>query len=221
VAPAGDFAVFESAASLTGFNNDGFSEVFRYDALSDDLACVSCALTNVIPTSEATLPSHGLGLSDDGRVFFSSGEALAPGDNNSAIKDAYEWEEGHTFLISSGISPDDSGIFGISRDGTDANFFTRETLVGTDHNGRLMKIYDARHLGGFLLYPPPVPCQASDECHGPGTQAAGPPAIGTYQGTGGNVESQPKKPHKKHHKKPKHRHHRHRKPPHSKKGSTR
>jgi hypothetical protein len=212
-APSGDFVAFPSTNSLTAFHNDGFSEVFRYDAVANELDCVSCAITNVIPTSGATLPSRGLGLSDDGRVFFTSGEALAPGDNNGSTRDAYEWEEGTTDLISSGVSQDDSGIFSISGDGTDANFFTRETLVGTDQNGRLMKIYDARHLGGFLLYPPPVPCQASDECHGPGSQAAGPPPIGTYKGKGGNVAKKKKKKGRKHH-------HHHRRPRHHQRGGA-
>ena len=42
-------------------------------------------------------------------------------------------------------------------------------LVPQDQNGTLTKIYDARANGGFLFIPDPVPCQASDECHGPGT----------------------------------------------------
>ena len=205
VAPSGDFAAFVSTGSLTEFHSAGFSEVFRYDDGSQALDCVSCATTNVIPTSAATLPPNGLGLSNDGRVFFTSGEALAPGDNNGSTRDAYEWEEGTTDLISSGVSQDDSGIFSVSADGTDANFFTRETLVGTDLNGRLMKIYDARHLGGFLLNPPRVPCQASDECHGPGSQAAGPPPIGTYKGKGGNIKK--KRGHKHHHHHRRSRHH--------------
>jgi hypothetical protein len=47
-----------------------------------------------------------------------------------------------------------------------------------------MKIYDAREGGGFLFNPPPPPCKASDECHGPGTQVASPPPIGTIEGSG-------------------------------------
>jgi hypothetical protein len=187
VAPSGDFAAFVSRKALTGFHNDGFSEVFRYAAKDARLDCVSCAPTNVIPTSDATLPAQGSGLTDDGRVFFSSGEALSPGDTNGSNLDAYEWETGTIDLVSTGLSPFDSEIFSVSADGTDALFFTRETLVGTDRNGDLMKIYDARHLGGFLLNPPPVPCQASDECHGPSSVVPAPPEIGTYEGQGGNV----------------------------------
>ena len=45
-----------------------------------------------------------------------------------------------------------------------------------------MKIYDARENGGFLFDPPTQPCKASDECHGAGTEAPGPPNINTFTG---------------------------------------
>jgi hypothetical protein len=71
-----------------------------------------------------------------------------------------------------------------SADGKDVFFFTRQSLAPQDENGSSMKIYDAREGGGFLYNPPPQPCKASDECHGPGTQQAPPPAINTIEGTG-------------------------------------
>ena len=37
-----------------------------------------------------------------------------------------------------------------------------------------MRIYDAREDGGFFKLPAAVPCQASDECHGPEQPAARP-----------------------------------------------
>ena len=48
-----------------------------------------------------------------------------------------------------------------------------------------MKVYVARVGGGFRQDAPAPPCQASDECHGPGTEAAPPPNIGTFLGVGG------------------------------------
>ena len=36
--------------------------------------------------------------------------------------------------------------------------------------------------------PDPVPCKASDECHGAGSAAPGPLPIGTITGSGGNAE---------------------------------
>ena len=52
-------------------------------------------------------------------------------------------------LISTGTSPFDSSLLGVSADGTDAYFFTRDTLVPSDENGSRVKIYDARAGGGF------------------------------------------------------------------------
>ena len=57
-----------------------------------------------------------------------------------------------------------------------------------DKNGTLAKIYDAREEGGFPFLPDPVPCKASDECHGAGSAAPGPLPIGTITGNGGNAE---------------------------------
>ena len=47
-------------------------------------------------------------------------------------------------LISTGASPFASKLFGISANGTDAYFFTRDKLVEEDENGNNVKIYDAR-----------------------------------------------------------------------------
>jgi hypothetical protein len=77
-------------------------------------------------------------------------------------------------------------MLSVSSDGTNAFFFTRETLVKTDANGNAMKLYTAREGGGFFLIPPPPPCAASDECHGPSSPVAPPVNIGTLKGSGGN-----------------------------------
>ena len=47
-------------------------------------------------------------------------------------------------LISTGTSPFGSSLLGVSADGTDAYFFTRDKLVTQDENGTRVKIYDAR-----------------------------------------------------------------------------
>ena len=64
-------------------------------------------------------------------------------------EDVYEWENGKTSLISTGLSPFNSSLLSASADGTDAYFFTRDTLVPQDINGSLVKVYDARENGGF------------------------------------------------------------------------
>ena len=42
VTPSGDYAVFTSALSLTGYDNAAHREIFRYDATNRKLECASC-----------------------------------------------------------------------------------------------------------------------------------------------------------------------------------
>ena len=191
VTPNGRYAAFVSTLALTGYDTNGHAEVYRYDDDTDAIDCASCAPTGVQASGDAALAANGLSLSSDGKVFFNSTDELAPRDLNKK-KDAYEWAENGTSegvveLISTGTSAHDSSLLGISTDGTDAFFFTRQQLVAGDENGTLVRIYDARAKGGFETLPAEVPCQASDECHGAGTEQAPPPAIGTFKGSLGNV----------------------------------
>jgi hypothetical protein len=211
--PSGNDAVFTSTLPLTGYDNAAHREVFRYNAPTDTLDCASCNPTGEQATGEATMASNGSSLSDDGRVFFNSTEGLVDRDLNSRM-DAYEWEkgagaqEGTIELISTGTSPLDSGLLGTSADGTDAYFFTRDTLVSGDYNGNRVKIYDARANGGFPQVPSAIQCQASDECHGPSSQAPRPPNIKTIASTPvGNATQTPRR--RKHHHKRRRRHHHH------------
>jgi hypothetical protein len=185
VTTTGDDAVFSSTRSLTGFPNLGHSEIFRYDAPTDTLTCVSCAATGAGATGDSSL-AQGLNIAESGAVFFTSTEPLVLRDTNQK-RDVYEWEKGKQQLISTGLSDFDSGLLSVSANGVNAYFYTRAKLVPQDENGNLLKIYDARANGGFLAFAPPPLCAASDECHGAGTQAAPPPQIGTYEGSGGNV----------------------------------
>ena len=204
VTPDGGYAVFPTVAPLdAGFDNDGHEEIYRHDSVVEELDCVSCSPTEQPPVTDASLPTDGLGLTNDGRVFFNTGEQLSLRDTNGKL-DAYEWKDGpagappKVELISTGNSTHPSGLLGVSQDGKDAFFFTREILVGEDRNGPTMKVYDAREGGGRFVIPPPPACAASDECHGPGTQAAPPPAIGTFKGVGGQyVQKKCKKRYRK------------------------
>ena len=71
---------------------------------------------------------NGLSLTDDGRVFFNSDDAIAPRDLDSR-QDAYEWSGKLPELISTGGSPFDSSLLTVSADGKDAFFFTRDSIV--------------------------------------------------------------------------------------------
>ncbi len=206
VTPSGDYAAFTSTLPLTEYDNGLIHrEVFRYDSKVEALACASCNPTSEQATGEASLPPNGLGLSDDGRVFFNSTEGLVDRDLNEQ-EDAYEWEpDGYEFpaahepcalaigcvqLLSSGDSQFASSLLGISEEGNDAYFFTREKLAEEDRNGNTIKLYDARSLGGFPYVPPEPQCKASDECHGAGTPTPTPPNIKSVGRTpGGNLAS--------------------------------
>ena len=166
--PSGDDAAFTSTLPLTGYDNGlVHPEVFRYDSGSG-VECASCNPTSEQAIGDASLPRHGLGLSDDGRVFFNSTEGLVDRDLNEK-EDAYQWEPkgfelgqgappcpregGCVELLSTGTSPFAVELLGISRDGTDAYFFTRDRLAEEDENGNTVKIYDARSFGGFPFVP--------------------------------------------------------------------
>jgi hypothetical protein len=181
----GGYAVLASTRSLTGFANLGRSQVFRYETGSGQLTCSSCAPTGGSPLSDTRLSSVGLNVSDDGRVFFTTADQLVLRDTNKQ-RDAYEWKDGVVELISTGSSGTASGLLSVSTDGADVFFFTRQVLSAQDRNGSAMKIYDAREDGGFFTDVESPPCQASDECHGPGTEAAAPPQISTLAGDSGN-----------------------------------
>ena len=192
VTPDGSYAAFISRQPLTGFDNSPlqYSEVFRYEPGASELVCASCNPTSARAAGNSTLSQQGLGLADDGRVFFDSADPIAPRDLNGKV-DAYEYDQetddGEKIeLISTGVSVFDSRLLGISADATDALFFTRDVLVPQDKNGEQVKLYDARADGGFEYFPPDVPCKASDECHGAGTEAPALPPIRTIKGSKGN-----------------------------------
>jgi hypothetical protein len=227
VTPDGDVSAFSSTLPLVETAaNAGHTELYRYSGTEFD--CISCNPTGSTDEGDGTLSHLGLGLTDDGRVFFNSAQALAPRDGDEKI-DVYEWEGegagncqtagGCVGLVSTGTSRFDAKLITASSDATDAFFFTRDTLVPQDENGILTKIYDARELGGFPYIPPPVPCKASDECHGPSSAVSPPPNIGTFKGSRGNYTVPDKckkglirkhgKCVKKHHRSKHHRTHRH------------
>lgn len=188
----GAFAVFTSALPLTGTGNFGFRSVFRYDAGTGKLACSSCDTTGTSDhtyAGNATLAPSGLSVLEDGSVFFTTPFPLVLNDANGRA-DVYEaTPSGTQELISSGTGSFDAGLLTVSADGTDAFFFTHDTLAPEeDKNGQLMKIYDARVGGGFFKLPPAVPCKASDECHGPSSPVPPPPDIkSSGKSTVGNV----------------------------------
>ena len=202
-----------AASTDNGFNNaDANSgspddEIYLYDASNGSLACASCNVTGKQPIGSSSLdPVEGavLGggdmylqhnLSDDGsRLFFDSGDAIVPTDNNGHI-DVYEYENGQKFLLTSGTSDDDSLFYDASANGNDVFFATRDQLVPQDIDGQ-QDIYDARVDGGFPV-PSPLPPCVGDACR-PATTPLPPPMIATVTFVGpGNQKASSTKGKKK------------------------
>jgi hypothetical protein len=187
----GEYLLFASTASLTGYDNDGVDELFRYSAADNSIVCVSCA---------GGLPVSGVGfnredfedtrdfvplrpMSEDGSyVFFETSNALVPNTTDKTLH-VYEWHNGKISLISSPDDQDNAFFLGSTPDGSNVFFGTHAQLVpqDTDSNG---DVYDARIDGGFVGL-------TSAQCTGTGCQgvpAAPPifatPASVTFEGVG-------------------------------------
>lgn len=194
VTPDGRSMVFMSTLSLTGYPNEGLSEVFVYDAEGGGhLWCVSCDPSGA-PPADMRAGAAGFvpvgrsntyqprSISEDGsRVFFDSREPLVPRDTNG-VQDVYEWERegaggcetagGCLYLLSGGSSTAESYLLDASASGNDVFVITRAQLVSQDGNENY-DVYDAR-VGGV------EPSMAS-ACVGSGCQGvpAAPPIFAT------------------------------------------
>jgi hypothetical protein len=200
--PDGGVLVFESRAKLTGYVNteasaaacgkpevggEGCAEVYRFDAVNDELTCLSCSPIGAAASSDARLqsvnpagnsgapqptgrfaPVHNV-APDGRRVFFETSDPLVAADTDS-VQDVYEWEAagegscttpgGCVYLISSGHSARDNYLYGVSESGDDVFISTTDLLVGADQDST-PSIYDARVGGGF-------PEAATSRCQGEG-----------------------------------------------------
>jgi hypothetical protein len=138
-------------------------------------------------------------LSDSGRLFFNSSDALLPADSNATV-DVYQYEfpaapgqpasdtctttssayspasGGCLDLISSGTSKEESAFLDASETGDDVFFFTSAQLSRRDFDTAL-DVYDARSGGGEPEPVKPVEC-AGDGCQQPAT-----PPIDTTPGS--------------------------------------
>jgi hypothetical protein len=188
--PDGSVLVFESTAQLTGYENEGHREIYRYDAVDGGLTCVSCDPTGVPPHSDSELESYSSerlmpfppvnaisaieNVTADGeRVFFQSRDPLVVADLDGK-QDVYEWRssgspacgrpDGCVSLVSGGTSLHDDYLYGMTPDGHDVFFQSADLLVPQDTD-TTPSIYDARVGGGFPVGAAPQPCQGND-CQG-------------------------------------------------------
>ena len=218
VTPDGRDLVFVSTLSLTGYPNEGLTEVYRYDAETRDLTCASCNPSGEAPSSSVNEAEAGFAaaflplswnetylphwISDDGsRVFFDSAQPLVPQDKNN-VEDVYEWERdgagscrdgaGCVYLLSGGTSTADSLLLDASASGNDVFIVTRAQLVPQDGNENF-DLYDAR-VGAVQPLSPSA-------CSGTGCQGVPPappifatPSSATFNGVGNVRLRQPSSP---------------------------
>jgi hypothetical protein len=203
VAKNGAFLAFDSAVSLTGYDNtdagtgepDG--EIYLYDAAANSLSCASCNPSGA-PPKEATgfeaRPSSP--LSENGRVFFDTSNALLPADTNGQ-GDVYEFEPGGVgscgdpagclLLISTGTGSHATSFIDASASGDDVFLREYQKLVLQDTQEESATIYDARADGGLREPAAPPACTTADACRtAPAPQPAvfGAPASQTFSGAG-------------------------------------
>jgi hypothetical protein len=214
VTPDGQGLVFMSNQSLravgypNGYDNDGFYEVYVYEAGTGQLFCVSCSRSGEPPQStEATeagrnsaayVPlsfssTYQLRWASDGggRVFFDSLEPLVAQDTNGK-QDVYEWERdgvgscreaaGCVYLLSGGTGGSASWLLDASSSGEDVFIASRTELVPGDPYDSF-DVYDAR-VGG--VQPPTAPACSGTGCQGvpPAPPIFATPASVTFGGVG-------------------------------------
>jgi hypothetical protein len=207
VSPNGEFAAIQSNDSLTGYDNTetvleketlsetARPEIFLYSAAAGSLVCVSCKPSGEPPTAGGTDVAQGAPaatqgaihyLSDNGRLFFETNEALLPADTNGK-QDVYEYEDGQLHLISGGTAAGNSILLETSEDGRDVFFLTRQRLLAQDTNEEALAIYDARVNGGFTELVSPPACTTPEGCRAapaPQPTTFGAPASQTFSGAG-------------------------------------
>jgi DNA-binding beta-propeller fold protein YncE len=206
--PDGKWLAFESEKSLTGYDNveptgahagESAQELFLYSAATGQLVCASCNPTGEAPVgvelgleaTATTISSGGgvlrsAGLTDAGRVFFETRDALVPSDTNGQ-SDVYEYEGGSVHLISSGTSSFQSNLEDASESGNDVFFRSNQALVPQDTQEGMIVIYDARVAGGFPAPASPPACTTADACRtpvSPQPSIYGAPASQTFSGVG-------------------------------------
>jgi hypothetical protein len=151
-------------------------------------------------------------LSDDGRLFFNSNDALVPQDVNGAW-DVYEYEpegtgscqatsvafseksDGCVGLISSGSSPEQSAFMDASKSGDDVFFLTTGKLAPQDFDTSY-DIYDAHVCSAsepcLSSSVSPPPCNTGDSCKAapsPQPSIFGSPSSSTFAGAGNAIVS--------------------------------
>ena len=192
-------------------DTDSDRDVYRWDE-QGGWRCVSCQKPGVASSGDVfffNTAAGGVGataknfvttnerivMTEDGRVFFASKDALVPADINTPLLDVYEWNEGKVSLISTGTAENDTTLLGAGESGDDVIFVTDQKLVGWDVD-KNSDFYDARVGGGFPE-PSPTgsPCEG-DACRDAGSKApaASPAGTAAFEGPGNETKKTTPKP---------------------------
>lgn len=187
VSTSGRYLLFTSRADLTAYDNSGpgcpldedvvgpsigrqCSEVYRYDAVTDELKCLSCPASGIRSTGDSQLLTIGdffnggisspppNNLLEDGTAYFETPNRLVAEDTNTEV-DVYQYRDGGLRLISNGAQTGGGRFAEATPDGSNVFFTTPARLVSSDF-GDSVDLYDARVGGGF---PGPV---ALPDCEG-------------------------------------------------------
>jgi hypothetical protein len=175
--PNGQLLVFVSSADLTGGEDSTQSQVFEYDAQTEQLVRISVGQSGFsrgsseadehaasIPepaysgTADPSAATIGDAVSVNGAtVVFTTSGALTPNAEAAAAAGAasvYEYRSvgnianGNVYLVSDGTNSLDATLTGMDPEGSDIFFETADPLSGADGD-TAYDIYDARVDGGF------------------------------------------------------------------------
>jgi len=225
VTPDGKYLLIETRGRIDPVaDQDNDRDAYRWDEASG-WQCVSCQSPGVPSAGsslilEAFTGTHNnffgtqlyggplsMAMTDDGRVFFTTPDALVPEDVNGettcpstlsddsvryTCQDLYEWKEGRVSLISSGTGSEAVKLLGTTPSGDDVFFFDRQRLVGWDKDNGV-DIYDARVGGGFPEPPTQPPGCEGEACRGAGSAVPVSAGAGTaaFDGPGNAVARRP------------------------------
>lgn len=200
-----------SGAPASGlFNNKGVHfEVYRFVPGSNELNCLSCALSGTTPSANASISNDDAELQtnlqeipQDGRavdsrgittngeeVFFQTAQALLPQDING-VENVYEWKDNHLYPISSGHSQQASYLLDNGENGENVFFATAEGISPEDLEGGY-DVYDAR------IGAPTRAVTEAEGCRARCQQMTAPPGTGSLVsgavGPAGNLTRPPKR----------------------------
>lgn len=160
-------------------------------------------LSNFMPS----MADSTLSITNDGRVVFSSLDALVPGALEGS-KNVYEYSDGQVYLVSIGEDKtleratvgegvkEEGRLISVDESGQDVFFGAVGSLVPTDTNSQL-SIYDAREGGDGGSSIPSVGAECGADCHvadltprldsAASALISGKEALGASRHIGGNV----------------------------------